>query len=690
MHRGQPASDRVTRQRAGSADRRPTRSAGDRSGRDAGGEGDEYERANRLVEAGRFAEALPLYEAVLARDPDDLNALINLGSALYRCGRTAEAADCYRRVLARDPTAARAHMNLAIVLQAGGAAADAIAHYRAAHRLAPRNTKVLNLLGLCLYESGKLEAAARCFAQALRIDPGSARAANNLAGVYKVQERRGEALALHRRAAEIDPHFFEAHENVGKVHEEEGEIDLAAAAYDRALAIRADPVLALHRALLCPPVFESTEALDDYRRRVTGALAAEEGRRLAIDLARVQSSRAEPPFEWSYHGRDNLSLKRRYAALFADAFPSQLAERRAAAPGPWRIGFVVTPGHEGVFVRCLAGIINRLDRRRFANVLVCSRPSVGILRAAIPAASAAVLEVPLRFDHAIQAIAAARFDVLYHWEVGTDATNYFLPFCRLAPMQCTGWGWPDTSGAPQLDVHLTSASLAPSGAERDFGERLVRLPELPPYFLRPPIPDRDRARTQMELADGTTAYVCAQNLRKIHPDFDPMLGAILRADRRAIALFVEDAYPIHGRLLRERWTRTLGDVMARIRWLPRLRPDQYFALIAAADVLLDTPYFGGANTTYDAFAAGVPVVTLPGEAPRSRYAGAMYAAIGLDAGVATSPQDYVARALALGGDPAHRERIATRLRTDASILFENRAAVTQLEAFFADACLGQR
>jgi hypothetical protein len=30
-------------------------------------------------------------------------------------------------------------------------------------------------------------------------------------------------------------------------------------------------------------------------------------------------------------------------------------------------------------------------------------------------------------------------DLIYYWKVGTDALNYFLPFGRLAPVQCTGW-----------------------------------------------------------------------------------------------------------------------------------------------------------------------------------------------------------------------------------------------------------
>src|SRR4030095_16349023 len=121
-----------------------------------------------------------------------------------------------------------------------------------------------------------------------------------------------------------------------------------------------------------------------------------------------------------------------------------------------------------------------------------------------------------------------------------------------------------------------------------------------------------------------------------------------------------DTHPTAGTLLRERWTAALGDVAERIRILPRLQPDAYFELVASAEVMLDTLYFGGSNTSYDAFAAGVPVITLPGALPRGRYTYAMYRVIGIDDGIAASVEDYVERALHLGTDRAARARLAAR------------------------------
>jgi predicted O-linked N-acetylglucosamine transferase (SPINDLY family) len=524
--------------------------------------------------------------------------------------------------------------------------------------------------------------AKACFEEAVALRPDFAEGYNNLAAALKLEERLAEALPLHEKAAALRPDFFEALENVGKIREDLCDVPAAREAYARALAVRPSPVLELHRELLCPPVFASREAIADYRAQVEAALDARAGNDLRISLERLQSSRAEPPIEWAYHGPPSRALKEKHAALFDAYLPSRGLERRPPPDGPWKVGFVVTPGHEGVFARCMGGILNRIDLERFRVAVVCSRARAGAIAAAVRRPGIRWVQLPLRFDHVADRLRAAAFDVLYYWEVGTDSTNHFLPFLRLAPVQCTGWGWPDTSGAPELDYHLTSEALAPPGAEAHFSEKLVRLPELPPYFLRPPIPERPHPPSHFGLPGDAHLYVCAQNLRKMHPDLDALVGGILRQDRRGVAVFVEDTHPAAGALLRARWRETLPDVQDRIVLVPRLGPEDYFHLLAGAHVALDPLYFGGSNTSYDLFAAGVPVVTLPGELPRSRYTAALCHQVGADACVAATPAEYVERAVALGTDPGARAPLSARIRAGAGRIFESQGAVAQLEAFF--------
>jgi predicted O-linked N-acetylglucosamine transferase (SPINDLY family) len=106
-------------------------------------------------------------------------------------------------------------------------------------------------------------------------------------------------------------------------------------------------------------------------------------------------------------------------------------------------------------------------------------------------------------------------------------------------------------------------------------------------------------------------------------------------------------------------------------------------LIASADVVLDTLHYGGgANSTYDALATGTPLVTMPTEFHRGRYAAAAYQIMDLADLVATSSRDYVERAVALAGQPDLRHEVQSRIRQRRDVLFDNLAAVRELEGFF--------
>lgn len=348
------------------------------------------------------------------------------------------------------------------------------------------------------------------------------------------------------------------------------------------------------------------------------------------------------------------------------------------------MAFVATPTHEGVFLRCMAGIVDGLDRRRFRPTVVCARPAFDEVLRNLRTREVELVELPYRFDRAVERLRAEAFDAIYFWEVGTDSTNYFLPFYRLAPVQVTGWGWPDTSGAPELDYHLTSVALAPPGAERFFTEPLVRRPHLPAFARLPPLRPRPQPPERFGLPKGAHVYFCAQNLRKVHFDMDPLLGGILRADRHGIAVFVDDKSPVLGEMLRRRWRTALPDVLDRLIILPRLRPDDYIRLLASANVVLDTPHFSGSNTAYDALLACTPVVTLPGETPRSRYSAALYESIGITECTAASPEQYVEIAVGVGSDRAAEAALRARIGSEGPRAFESRLAVGQLEEFFAE------
>ncbi len=86
-------------------------------------------------EAGEAAEAVALYERALALAPDDPIVHFNLALALEDLRGPQAAVDPYERALALDPDFADAHFNLAGLCERLGRPSDALRHYRAYQKL---------------------------------------------------------------------------------------------------------------------------------------------------------------------------------------------------------------------------------------------------------------------------------------------------------------------------------------------------------------------------------------------------------------------------------------------------------------------------------------------------------------------------------------------------------------------------
>ena len=122
--------------------------------------------------------------------------------------------------------------------------------------------------------------------------------------------------------------------------------------------------------------------------------------------------------------------------------------------------------------------------------------------------------------------------------------------------------------------------------------------------------------------------------------------------------------------------------------LPQRGHADYLAVNRCCDAMLDTLHWSGGNTSLDAIACGLPIVTRPGRFMRGRQSAGMLAHMGLAEVVARDEDDYVARAAALASDPALRHDVRHRIEAARGVLFDDRAPTRA----FADALvvLGRR
>lgn len=620
-------------------------------------------------------EAVKLMGRAIALQPNQPEYRSNLGNAYQQLGRLEEAVASYREAIRLQPAFADAYSNLGHALRKLGRLDEAIGYFQQAMQLKPGYVDACNGLGSTLRSLGRLGEAETCYRTAVAWHPQYANGYTNLANTLRDLGRTDEAIECFRQSLVIRPNSPEVLTSLGNTCREDGRYDEAAEAYSQAAELEPKSLLRrLQAETLCPTVFATNDAIDAFRNGLLERLTRLRDVPLEMPLERIRRVGGEPPLNLQFHGRNDRELREAYAGLFEGKFPSFDLPARREKP---RIGLVVTATHERAFLRSMAGVIERLPSDDYDLEVICHGDGAPRIRAGIERKTLATTIIPTEFELAAGVIAARAYDVLYYWEVGTDAVNYFLPFMRLAPVQCTSWGIQLTSGIPTMDYYLGSELVEPEDAAEHYSEKLLLMKGMPSYQTRLPRPAVYKSREDLGLPEDKHVYLCPQQLGKFHPDFDPLLAGILRQDPRGIVAVTEGRSAREAALLRQRWQTTIPDVESRIIFVPSQRGDDYASLLLSSDVLLDPLHFGGVNTTYDALSLGKAVVTLPGRFQRGRFTLGCYRRMNYPECVASDPDSYSRLVVKLASDSEYRNQVESEIMWPSGTLFEDDLAVEE-------------
>jgi tetratricopeptide (TPR) repeat protein len=126
-----------------------------------------------LEDDGLFHLARKKYAALLARKPDHVDSLVNLGSIYYRLGVPEIAEDCYRKALRFDPDHTEGNYNLANLLEEQGDDKNAVLFYTKTLREDPDFADAHFNLGRVLERVGDLEGAQEHWRRYLELDGSS-------------------------------------------------------------------------------------------------------------------------------------------------------------------------------------------------------------------------------------------------------------------------------------------------------------------------------------------------------------------------------------------------------------------------------------------------------------------------------------------------------------------------------------
>jgi predicted O-linked N-acetylglucosamine transferase (SPINDLY family) len=432
-------------------------------------------------------------------------------------------------------------------------------------------------------------------------------------------------------------------------------------------------------ATLLPPVYKSKEDLLGWRKRFTDSLRALFKQNIILNIG---EHLAVPAFTTAYHGMDDLELHRELTRLYQPPADPPLAPSRK--DGKIKVAFISSYFREHTIGRLNHGLVEKLDRDKFHVTVISTHKHKGELAEIYRKHADEYVVIGDDTNAARKKIADMGLHILFYTDLGMEPITYTLAFSRLAPVQCATWGHPDTSAIPAIDYFISSEELDTPDAQQYYSEKLVRLKLPAVYYQRPALPANPKTRADFGLPEHATLYGCPQTLIKFHPDFDPILSAILRGDDDGILVLLKAPFQEMEKTLMERFSKTLPELTNRIKFVDRQDRAGFLSLNNVLDVSLDPLHFGGGNTSYEALALGVPIVTLPSEFLRGRITYAQYRMMGVEDCIVQYPGEYIQKALKLGKDPDYRNSVKQKILAANSVLFENGEAVKGLEEFFSE------
>lgn len=140
---------------------------------------------------------------------------IELGLQHYRAGNLVEAETVFRAILARDPNDAEALHLLGVIASDARQPAVAVEFIRRAIALRPDMAAYHNNLGRALRDAGRLDEAIEACRRAIALNPRHAKAHFNLGQTMRDLDRIDEAIAMFERAIVLDPNYARSHYALG-------------------------------------------------------------------------------------------------------------------------------------------------------------------------------------------------------------------------------------------------------------------------------------------------------------------------------------------------------------------------------------------------------------------------------------------------------------------------------------------
>jgi len=552
----------------------------------------------------------------------------------------------------------------------------------------------LREFGNQLYRQGRYEAAIKHYQRFLVSQTGDIELYYSFSECLRNLNRIEDAIAILEQSIRHYPTAGKLHFHLVKICQQNGRTQQAISSAETAAQILPNEyVFQLLKHLTLPIVYDTLDEILFYKERfVTELDKLIQQTSLQTPESKINAFRGFSSFTnfyLAYQAHNVVESQSKYANLVHQVMTAnypQWVQPRQMPPllenGKIRVGYVSSYLYAYSGTLWLTGWLRYADTKQFEIYCYYTGNDSDPITEQFRQYSTEFRHIPHNLEAVCQQIIDDKLHILVFPEIGMDAPTIQVAALRLAPIQCTAWGHPVTSGLPTIDYFISSELMEPENAQSHYSETLIQLSNIGVSYPKPIVGELTQTRSDFNLREDAVIYLCCQAPFKYLPQYDFILAQI--------ALHVPQAQFIfpRGELLRERLKRAFADVNLDSEdyclFLTISTRQDYIAINFLSDVFLDTFTWSGGNTSLEAIACNLPIVTCPGEFMRGLHAYSFLKMLGVTDTIAKNEVEYIEIAVKLGTDSGWRRDVAERMSQRQGNLFDDRVCVTALEAFYQE------
>lgn len=689
--------------------------------------------ASVLVRGAEHKRAIQMWQAALALCDNDVGLWHHLAQSQIEQGEIEGAAASYRSALLIEPDHLLLWCNLAAILKRAGQIQESLVAWKRAVELGPESPAALAGLGSLKLDLKDFSEARQLLEKAADLAPDVLEPQVNLLLVALGQTRYADALDMFmlqnkkwresslateihasildgksrenllnsnfeeaeqyaRAALEKNPRLGTAWFNLGQVLRVHGDWEDAIEAYKSAAQYTEGDISGQVAAWLTLPIlYSSHDEIERARAHYCAGLDALV-RDFEVDGLQelkpaLEAASHRTNFQLAYQQEDDLNLQKQYGQWVSSVLAREfdgVAPSQDLGRGRIRVGFVSSYWWRHTVGKLFRGWVEELNSDDFDIVVY----HLGTRQDEVTQSLALAAETYVNIQGLPAQVKRIRDDapdVLIYPEVGMDSGTMALAALRLAPVQCVAWGHPVTTGLPTMDYFLSSEAMEPEESDKTYSEKLVKLPGLSIAYNRPILPKLVRTRLDFELPQDKVLYLCCQSLFKYLPENDEVWVKIREQVADAHFVFIHNK----SKKITERFKARLALRFEKaglrledcVSFVEQLAFEDYLQLNGVCDIYLDSLGWSGGNTSLEALAWGLPMVTLAGKWMRGRHTAAILNQMEMGDWVASDRAGYVERAIMLGQDRERRQAVGEALRERSELIYGDTESIGALESF---------